>query len=301
MGDQLDNRPVFTIVMGCDGAGKSAWKVKNRDRLPERYFDKDSIANGVGGWDTPNARQRTDEYVDAEIAKALAGRYNFGIESTYSRRPGPELVERAIEAGYRVEGIFIGTENPEVNVERIRSRVEKNTGHYVDPERVPDCYRQSLHNLRRTADRFDELTIVDNTEERERGIPDPRTELVLEKGRTAWEARDPGKLGDDVEDTREWRCVRIRETAMEQRQTWIAAAAVIATVIGATWVIGQNVATREGMTRLRNEAAQQRNEIKAEIRAARESGDAQMEELRGYIVQHLEEHGRDSDRSATYD
>ena len=38
--DQLDNRPVFTIVMGCNGAGKSAWKRANQDRLPERYFDK---------------------------------------------------------------------------------------------------------------------------------------------------------------------------------------------------------------------------------------------------------------------
>ena len=121
------------------------------------------------------------------------------MESTYSGRPGPELVERAIEAGYRIEGIYIGTANPEINIERIRTRVENNTGHHVDPERVPDRYRHSLHNLRRTADRFDELTIVDNTEERERGIPDPRTELVLEKGRTAWETRDPRKLGDNVE------------------------------------------------------------------------------------------------------
>ena len=88
---------------------------------------------------------------------------------------------------------------------------------------------------------------------------------------------------------------------------WIAAAAVIATVIGATWVGGQNMATRDDLTQLRNEAAQhrneaaqqrneaaqQRNEIKAEIRAGRESADAQMEELRGYIVQHLDQHGGD--------
>ena len=81
---------------------------------------------------------------------------------------------------------------------------------------------------------------------------------------------------------------------------WIAAAAVIATVIGATWVGGQNMATRDDLTQLRteaaqhrNEAAQPRNEIKAEIRAGRESADAQMEELRGYIVQHLDQHGGD--------
>ena len=190
MADQLDNRPVFTIVMGCNGAGKSAWKRANQDRLPERYFDKDSVASGIGGWDTPDARRRTDEYVNAEIDEALAEGLNFGIESTYSGRPGPELVGRALDAGYRIEGIYIGTAGPEINIERIRTRVENQTGHWVDARRVPDRYRHSLHNLRQTADRFDELTIVDNTPERDRGIPDPTTELVLEKGRTTYEAAD---------------------------------------------------------------------------------------------------------------
>ena len=158
MADQLDNRPVFTIVMGCNGAGKSAWRRANQDRLPERYFDKDSIADGIGGWDTADARERTDAYVSAEIDKALEERRNFGIESTYSGRPGRALVERALEAGYRVEGVYIGTEAPEINNERIRRRVEQQTGHWIDPRQVLDRYRQSLHNLRQTAQRFDELT-----------------------------------------------------------------------------------------------------------------------------------------------
>ena len=93
---------------------------------------------------------------------------------------------------------------------------------------------------------------------------------------------------------------------MERRQAWIATAAVMVTVIlsaiGATWVIGRNTATREDVTQLRNEVtqvrnevSQLRNEIKAEIRAGRESADAQMQELRGYIVQHLEQHDRDGE------
>ena len=107
---------------------------------------------------------------------------------------------------------------------------------------------------------------------------------------------------------------------MERRQAWIATAALIVTVIlsaiGATWVVGRNMATREDVAELRNEmrAGRQsaeaqiqelRNEIRAgresadaemqelrnEIRAGRESADAQMQELRGYIVQHLDQHG----------
>ncbi len=44
MADQLDNRPVFTVVMGCNGVEKSAWKRGNYDLLPDRYYDQDSIA-----------------------------------------------------------------------------------------------------------------------------------------------------------------------------------------------------------------------------------------------------------------
>ena len=77
---------------------------------------------------------------------------------------------------------------------------------------------------------------------------------------------------------------------MEQRQMWIATAAVMLTVIlsvtGATWWVGRNIATRE-------DVAQIRNEITAEIRVGRESADAQMEELRGYIFQHLAQHNPD--------
>ena len=191
MADQLDNRPVFTIVMGCNGAGKSAWKRANQDRLPERYFDKDSIADGIGGWDTADARERTDAYVNAEIDKALDERRNFGVESTYSGRPGRTLVERAVQAGYRIEGVYIGTRSPDINNKRIKHRVDQQTGHWIDPRQVPDRYRHSLHNLRQTAHCFDELTIVDNSAESARGLPEPKTELVLENGRRVYEAGNP--------------------------------------------------------------------------------------------------------------
>ncbi len=40
MADQLDNRPVFIIVMGGDGAGKSARKRLHYDILPTVYVDQ---------------------------------------------------------------------------------------------------------------------------------------------------------------------------------------------------------------------------------------------------------------------
>ena len=182
MADQLDNRPVFTIVMGCNGAGKSAWKRDNYDRLPAQYFDQDSVAGGIGDWNSDEARERTRRIVDGEIARAIENRQDFGIESTYSGTPGRAMVKRAKEAGYRIEGVYIGTASPEINAERIRYRVSANTGHWVDVDRLPQRYGFSLLNLRKTAEQFDTLEIVDNSEYSAKRIPEPTEQLVLEKG-----------------------------------------------------------------------------------------------------------------------
>ena len=182
MADQLDSRPVFTIVMGCNGSGKSAWKRANYDRLPDRYFDQDSIAGGIGDWDSEDARQRTRRYVDEEVGTALRARMSFGIESTCSGRPGREMVERVRRANYRIEGIYIGTESPEINVARIERRVLEHTGHRVDPGRVPERYRCSLSNLRRSVEQFDQLEVLDNSRPDSLGIPQPVEQCVLECG-----------------------------------------------------------------------------------------------------------------------
>ena len=188
MADQLDNRPVFTIVMGCNGAGKSAWKRENWDRLPDPYFDQDSIAGGVGGWDKESARRRTRKIVDEQIDEVMAARGDFGIESTYSGSPGRVMVERVKRAGYRVEGVYIGTESPEINKERIEYRVAENTGHWVDVARLPQRHGFSLSNLRKTAEQFDDLEIVDNSDHNAKRRPRPVDQLRLENGVVAWRA-----------------------------------------------------------------------------------------------------------------
>ena len=182
MSELIDPRPRLVLVMGCNGSGKTAWKRANYDRLPEKYFDQDSIAGGIGDWDDPGARARTREYVDAEIAKCLAGSESFGSESTFSGRLGPLLVARAKAAGYRIEGYYIGTESPEINVRRIDERVLANTGHYVAAKEVPAQYGWSLSNLRKGLADFDLVEVVDNSAEAADRIPLPRTQFVAERG-----------------------------------------------------------------------------------------------------------------------
>lgn len=191
MSEPLDPRPVFTIVMGCDGVGKTAWKRANHDPLPSRYFDQDSFAGGIGNWNSPEEHARTRVYFEAQISELIGERLDFGIESTYSGQPGPALVERVIKADYRVEGVYFGTNDPQINVDRIEHRVLLSTGHRVDPERIPERWRHSLSNLHRSVERFDLLRLLDNSEHDEFHLPRPVEQCWLERGRVAWQVDAP--------------------------------------------------------------------------------------------------------------
>lgn len=187
----MDQRPVFTVVMGCNGVGKSAWKRANYDQLPRRYFDQDSVAGGLGDWNDPERRAETRALVEAKIAEAIEQGQDFGTESTYSGLPGQALVERVIGAGYRVEGVYLGTADPAINVERIQYRVRKNLGHEVAPERIPERWRYSLSNLRRTAEKFDQLRIFDNSAHDDERQPRLEEQYRLERGLVVWRAANP--------------------------------------------------------------------------------------------------------------
>ena len=82
-----------------------------------------------------------------------------------------------------------------------------------------------------------------------------------------------------------------------ERQTWIAALAVtvtvIGTVIGTAWWTGRQMVTREDLAELRQEMAADRQEMNAAHALIREEIASQMREIRGYIIDHLEDHPTD--------
>ena len=52
-------RPILTVVIGANGAGKSTWCREHPDNLPDDFYDADSIAQGLGSADLrPSLRLR---------------------------------------------------------------------------------------------------------------------------------------------------------------------------------------------------------------------------------------------------
>ena len=168
--------------MGCNGSGKTTWKRANRVALAEVHIDLDSIAEGIGNWDSEASRAEALQIGEDRIKQAIAEHAPYGVESTYSGERGVNQVNEARSHGYRIHGHFLGTASPQVNVERIRKRVQQRLGHRVDPELIPTRWSYALSNLRKTADLFDELTIYDNSADYDLGCQDPPRLAFFERG-----------------------------------------------------------------------------------------------------------------------
>ena len=189
MGDTRDGGPKLTLLIGCEGSGRTGWRRANQDLLPELFLDADGLADALGGWESREARERGAELLRRELYNAFADRRDIGLKADGCKTTITELSERARRAGFRIEGTYIGTAEPEINRERIQRRVAAMQGPGVSREHIASRHRQALRALLETAGRFDELIVLDNTEPAGERGPEPRTELVIERGTIVYEAR----------------------------------------------------------------------------------------------------------------
>ena len=156
--------PKLIIVIGSNGAGKSTWCDTHRSRrLPADFYNADSIAKGLGDWNSPAKQEAARDMVDAAIDQHLQKRSDFGFESTYSGRSRPDIVRRAKARGYEIEAVFIGTTRPEINVDRVAKRVAARTGHDVPKKEIWRRWTAAQDNLVGTATNIDRIELIDNS------------------------------------------------------------------------------------------------------------------------------------------
>lgn len=155
--------PHLTIVIGGNGAGKTTWANTHRNVLPSRFYNADSIAVGLGDWNDEERQREAREIVDRQIERRLKALDDFGFESTYSGRSRPAIVERARACNYKITAVFIGTESPEINVQRVVERTKNGTGHAVKPSEIRRRWEASQDNLTKTIHAIDTLDVIDNS------------------------------------------------------------------------------------------------------------------------------------------
>ena len=73
-----------------------------------------------------------------------------------------ELLRQAKELGYEIHAVFVLTNNPSINVKRVRARVEAG-GHDVPEEKIISRYEKSLRNLSQLIRIADHTRVIDNS------------------------------------------------------------------------------------------------------------------------------------------
>lgn len=109
-----------------------------------------------------------DAYLAADMAEFIRQQLlEKGLSFTYETvmsHPGKiDFLHQARQQGYRVYLYYIATEDPEININRVRVRIAQQ-GHAVSPEVVRKRYYNSLSNLKAAVQSTWRAFIFDNSQ-----------------------------------------------------------------------------------------------------------------------------------------
>jgi predicted ABC-type ATPase len=144
------------MVAGPNGAGKTTlvWTLRQTGVEFGEYINPDDIATELHGSYDERVRQ-AQAIADRRREACIEARRSFSFETVMSHPSKIDILARAKAAGFFVQLFFVGIDDPQTNIERVRLRVAQG-GHDVPPDKiVPWWYRTMalLHKAIKIADR----------------------------------------------------------------------------------------------------------------------------------------------------
>ena len=166
--------PRILVFAGPNGSGKST--ITKKIPICGIYVNADEIKRVSGCTDLEAAQEA--EQIRQSLLKAHK---DFTFETVLSTDRNLELLRQAKEQGYEIQAVFVLTNQPSINVERVKSRV-KAGGHDVPEEKILRRYQKSLQNLSQLVRIADHTRIIDNSNDKPHLICE-----VLNQQVTIWE------------------------------------------------------------------------------------------------------------------
>ncbi len=159
----MSEAPVFTIIAGINGAGKTSLYhvLKDTESLGER-INIDELARQYGDWRDPRAQIHAGRAAMAMIGTYIETGKSFHMETTL---PGTAIVKQIQEAkahGFFVRLYFVGVDGVQVAIERVHQRMASG-GHGIGDKFIIKRYYQLNRNLRRILPLCDGAILFDNT------------------------------------------------------------------------------------------------------------------------------------------
>ena len=156
-GVNMNKQPEILFFAGPNGSGKST--IAKMAKMVGVYINADDIKKVLHCSDL-EAAQKAEELRE----NCLKNQEDFSFETVLSTDRNLKLLKKAKAQGYFIRGIYVLTENPQINLLRIRNRVQLG-GHNVDKEKVISRYTKSLNLIPEVVKVCDVLHIYDNSVE----------------------------------------------------------------------------------------------------------------------------------------
>ena len=99
------------------------------------------------------------DFIRQQLLKNGAG---FSFETVMSHQSKINFLNAANKQGYKTYFYFVFTNNPEINYQRVLSRVAKG-GHTVDKEKLLERYKRSNQFFKKACEIVDRCYVFDNT------------------------------------------------------------------------------------------------------------------------------------------
>lgn len=132
--------------------------------FPESVFDASYIFNGSKLiLKNREADERLAQIIADVLRKMLLfKKRKFSFETVFSHPSKLDIMRQAAEAGYKVYLYFVSTDSPDINKNRVATRVQKN-GHNVPNDKIESRYYRSLEQLYDAAQISYQVYFFDNT------------------------------------------------------------------------------------------------------------------------------------------
>lgn len=153
-------QPVLTILAGPNGSGKTT--LFERLNPPGEQVNADRIARLINPTNPEAASAEAARATLLRLSELVEAGQNFSYETTLSGRQPLKLIEKARQAGYRIELAYITLEDVALNLLRVRQRVLEG-GHSIPEADVVRRYERSLSHLSEAVSSADEVAVFDNT------------------------------------------------------------------------------------------------------------------------------------------
>lgn len=165
--NEVEEAPVVLMFAGPNGSGKSTITgsiVEDPELFSGEYINADEIAKSLAH-EISDVRERSiraAEIAEERRVAALRDGRDFAFETVMSTPEKVALLTQAKARGYEVNVIFVTTSNPEINVQRVATRVLSG-GHDVPPDIVRRRYADTLNLVAAAFEHADVAVALDNT------------------------------------------------------------------------------------------------------------------------------------------